>query len=175
MQLINDQLTHMKNICAFLLAATLFTACKPETIGDVPHQETAVVNSLAGTWTLSKVTVTDKGSEIKNSPYLVKDVTSIFPFKDFKLTLNANGGTPSTFTTTKGNAPAVIALPSGNWKVDNAEAPKAIQFINGTDTLKSTIGSYPTNFRNTFSLRVEKREQGKEQVEVIYDYIFTKQ
>ncbi len=165
----------MKNIFAFLLAATLFTACKPETIGDIPHQETAVIPSLAGTWQLSKVTLTDKGSEIKNSPFLTKDVTALFPFTDFKLTFNVNGTTPSTFTTTKGNAPAVIALAGGNWKVDNAEAPKMIEFINGTDTLRSTIGAYPTGFRTTFSLRVEKRDNGSGPVEVIYDYIFTKQ
>lgn len=155
--------------------AAAFTGCRPDDPGAVLKPQAEVVSSLDGNWQLSAVTQTDNEAPLKNSPFVTKDLTDIFPYRDFKLLLKTSNGAPTDFTVTKGNSPAIIPLNNGTWKVDNADLPKNISFINGTDTVKATIGSYPSSFNQSFQLKVEKKDAATGQVKVIYQYKFTKQ
>src|SRR3954467_10616328 len=101
------------------LAGIVLYSCKPESFKDLGTQP-VIASTLVGTWKLTKVTQTDEDAKRKGFSYgpiniLQTDLTNVFPYTDFKLTLNANGNTPTTFTTTPGNSPKVIKLASGNW------------------------------------------------------------
>jgi hypothetical protein len=156
-----------------LLGITLF-ACQP-----LDYKEVGVpvknIAALAGTWKLSKVTQTDEDAARKGFPFTTLDLTSVFPYTDFRLTLNTNGNTPTTFATTPGNAPKVIRLLNGNWTADDPTYPKVLTLVNGTDTSRVTLGSYPTGSNSALKLRQERRDATTGRLLISYNYEFTKQ
>jgi uncharacterized protein DUF5004 len=160
-----------KILLANLIVAFLVLACKPESIKPI-GQRSDYMSKLPGTYKLTRVTQSDVKAVKNNYPYKTLDLTNKFPYSEFELTLNGNGSTPSTFSTKQGNAPAIIRLTSGNWKVDNTEAPKMIFFINGTDSVKIQIGSYNGFNTNQLNLRQVRNLDGKPVIN--YDYEFTK-
>ncbi|RYF83815.1 MAG: DUF5004 domain-containing protein [Chitinophagaceae bacterium] len=98
-----------------LLAGVLVTSCRPENFKEIGTQS-SVVSSLAGTWKLTRVTQTDEDAKSKGFNYgpvniQQMDLTNVFPYTDFKLTLNATGNTPTTFTAVPGNYWIIQAIP----------------------------------------------------------------
>lgn len=138
-----------------LAAAIFFAACTP-----VEHKELGtprnIIESLSGTWKLIKATQVDEDAKKKGFPFKEMDITTLFPYTNFVLTLNVTGGTPATFTTTPGSSPKIIKLASGSWTVDNAESPKDITLTSGAITEKVTLGGYPVGANNTLKLKVER-------------------
>jgi hypothetical protein len=168
----------MKNISKLLmiipLLGIILFACQPADYKEVgvPVQN---VSALAGTWKLSKVTQTDEDAARKGFPFTTLDLTSVFPYSDFKLTLNTNGNTPTTFATTPGSAPKVIRLLTGNWTADDPMYPKVLTLVNGTDTSRVTLGSYPTGSTGALKLRQEKRDATTNRLLISYNFEFIKQ
>jgi hypothetical protein len=161
----------------FLVLA--FYSCRPDNFKDLGTPSN-VTSSLAGTWKLNKVIQTDEDAKNKGFTYTPiniqqLDVTNIFPYTDFKFTLNMNGSTPSTFTTTPGNAPKIIKLTTGNWVIDDPNYPKVISMINGTDTAKITLGSYPMGSSPVLKVTSEKRDASTGKLLISYSYEFIKQ
>jgi len=149
-------------------------ACQPDKYKSI-GLPTTPISSLAGTWKLTKVIQTDEDAARKGFPFQTLDVTNVFPYTDFKLTLNANGTTPTTFATTPGNAPKIIKLASGNWIVDDPSYPKVISLASGTDTSRITLGSYPTLTNPLLKVRLERRDVATNKLLISYSYEFTKQ
>jgi hypothetical protein len=170
--------THMKiklSLIVALMTGMIFASCSPEDFGDVVGPVNNNINNLTGNWRLTKVTQTDLEASLKNSPFVSSDITTEFPYSDFRLAFNSAAGAPTTFTTTPGNSPRVIRLASGNWRVDNVAAPGQVQFINGVDTVKALFGSYPSSFDPTFKLRVDRINTETGKATMRYDYQFVKQ
>ena len=162
-----------------LLAGVLVTSCRPENFKEIGTQS-SVVSSLAGTWKLTRVTQTDEDAKSKGFNYgpvniQQMDLTNVFPYTDFKLTLNANGNTPTTFTAVPGNAPKIIRLTSGNWLLDNPSYPKEITMANATDTAKITLGGYPAGEAPVLKIRTERRDASTGKLLISYSYEFSKQ
>jgi len=170
----------LTNIFFFLLlAGTFLYSCKPESFDDV-KAPSDVAASIAGTWRLTKVIQTDEDAKAKGFTYgsvnvQQMDITSVFPYTDFRLTLNTSGATPSTFTTTPGNAPQIIKLASGNWSFDDPKFPKTIKMTSGTQEETVSIGGYPTAINPTLNLKLERRDAATNKLLVSYSYQFTKQ
>lgn len=162
-------------ICAGLLLN--MAACKPEKFGPIIDEESFLGNipALTGDWVLVSAKQTDEEAGIKNSPYISKDITSDFPYTEFKLKLNSASNAPTDFTTTPGNSPKIIPFASGKWEVDNIAAPSQVHFIQGTDTLKAKFGSYPSAFSPNFKLKVDRVNAESGKVTMTYEYEFTKQ
>jgi hypothetical protein len=157
-----------------MLAVTLALAsCKPESIKDYEPVELGSVKTIAGVWTGSSVTQIDNDAVRKNFPYKTMDVTGLLEFNKVKLTLQQNNGQPAGFTIDHGTAPPIFKLTSGTWKVDNTEKVGTVSLINGTDTVKMTMGSYNLFASNKMLLRqAKKNELG---VDVItYEFYFSK-
>ncbi len=167
----------MKRILTITAVASLLAlaSCRPEKFGDIVGTSVSNITNLTGSWKLVKATQTDMEAPIKNSPFVTRDITTDFPFADFRLTLNSTGTASTTFATTPGNSPRIIRLATGNWRVDNADAPRNIQFINGTDTVRALVGSYPTSFRSDFSVRIDRVNTETGKTTMRYDYVFAKQ
>ena len=162
-----------------VLAGAWLTACRPESFKEV-GTPAAAVSSLVGTWKLSKVIQTDEDAKSKGFTYgqiniQQMDITNVFPYSDFKLTLNANGSTPTTFTAVPGNAPKIIKLTSGNWLLDDPAYPKVITMANATDTARITLGSYPAGEAPVLKVRQERRDASTGKLLISYSYEFTKQ
>ncbi len=161
----------LKLYTIIILLACL-NACKPEEFGPIGEPR-VVLENLAGTWTISKVTQIDNDAVKKGFPYTSMDITNVYPYKEFKLTFNLNEkGEPSTFSTTPGNAPKIISLASGNWTADNLLAPKILTFKSGTSTSTIEMGSYNSFNNNMLMLRVIRMLNGK--AVVTYEYEFSK-
>jgi hypothetical protein len=160
-----------KIILLNLLVSMLLFGCRPDNFKPVGEANNYMA-LIPGTYKLTSVVQSDVKALKNNYPYKSLDVTSLFPYADFEITLNSNGSAPGAFTTKKGNSPDVIRLASGNWSVDNMEAPKTMYFVNGTDSVKIEIANY-TGFRNNkLNLRLVKYLDGKAVTN--YDYEFTK-
>ncbi len=164
----------MKRILYTMLAFTVagLFSCKREdfkTVGDAAAFKT---ESMAGTWTASRVLQTDEDAIRKNFPYKNLDVTTDFGFNQTKLTLNVNGSTPSTFSVAYGTAPKLFKHTAGNWAVDNLSKPTKLYLINGTDSVKININNYTSLANNQLSVKMLRNGFGKSQVG--YDYLFTK-
>lgn len=170
----------MKNIvikfCLFIGLAVTILGCQPdkfEAIGtsvDVP-------GSFAGSWKLTKALQVDEDVKRKGSSFIFNtiDLTTLFPYTDFILTLNAsNTGSPTNFTANAGNSPAIIGLTSGNWSVDDGKAPKVIIFKNGAATEQVILGAYPIGGNNKLTFRIERKDAAGK-VMISYTYEFTKQ
>jgi Domain of unknown function (DUF5004) len=164
----------LKKTLLFFAVAMLFAACTP-----AEHKEIGaprnVLASLAGTWKLTKATQVDEDASKKGFPYKELDITALFPYTNFVLTLNLTGGVPGTFTTTPGSSPKIIKLTSGNWAVDNTEYPKDITLTSGAITEKVTLGGYPVGASNTLKLKVERKDAATGKLLISYSYEFAKQ
>jgi hypothetical protein len=168
----------MKRILQILMLAPVLAlvlhACRPldyKSVG-LPKEN---INTLFGTWKLTKVTQTDEESARKGFPFQTLDLTSTFQYTDFKLTFNGNGSTATTFATTPGNSPKIIKLASGNWTVDDPSNPKVITLANATDTSRITLGSYPIGITPVLKVKLEKRDPATGKLFISYSYEFTKQ
>lgn len=164
----------LKKSLLVLTAAVFFAACTPEAHKEIGEQRN-VLASLEGTWKLTKATQVDESAKAKGFPFKEIDITNIFPYTDFKLTLNLNVGAPGTFTTTPGASPKIIKLTSGSWAVDDAQQPKNITLSSGAITEVTTLGGYPVAASNTLKLKVERKEAATGKVVVSYSYEFAKQ
>ncbi|MFP5040750.1 DUF5004 domain-containing protein [Parasediminibacterium sp. JCM 36343] len=171
----------MKKVSLLIMACTLLFACQPEKYKSVGTPIDPVA-TLAGTWSLSKVTQTDENA--KNNGYSydpinvqTADLTTAFPFTDFKLTLNLASGVPSTFTTVPGKSPKVIKLTSGTWTVDNAKTPQIVTLVSGKDTATVTLGSLPLSATPILKLAATKSDYSttKPKLLISYSYEFSKQ
>lgn len=168
----------MNTIKIFFLIAfcTLVSIrCKREEFTSVPVSADPLA-SLLGSWTIKNVTQKDEGAEIKNSPYVTMNLTSLFPYTQYKLTLT--GGTTATtgtYTAVPGSAPQIIRFNTGTWQVDDPKNPKKITFINGTDKMEMQIGSYPTSLNKGFKLKQTKIDVVTNKPAVSYEYEFVKQ
>lgn len=157
-----------------LSVSLLLTACQPDAHKELSEPRN-VLESLGGTWKLIKATQTDEAAKAKGFPFKELDLTTIFPYTDFRLTLNLNNGVPGTFTTTPGASPKIIKLTSGNWTVDNTQYPKNITLTNGPLNEITMLGGYPVGASNTLKLKVERKEAATGKVVVSYSYEFAKQ
>ena len=157
-----------------LSVSLLLTACQPDAHKELEAPKN-ILESLQGTWKLTKATQVDEAAKAKGFPFKELDLTTLFPYTDFKLTLNLNAGAPGTFATVPGASPKIIKLTSGNWTVDNAEYPKNITLTSGSTTEVTTLGGYPVGASNTLKLKVEKKEAASGKVVVSYSYEFAKQ
>ena len=156
------------------ITALVLPACSPEEYDALPESGN-VITSLTGNWTLKSVVQKDESAEIKNSPFVTQDLTSIFPYTQYKLTLQGASGATGTYTAVPGTSPKIIRSNTGKWEVDDAKNPKIISFINGTDTTKMQIGSYPRSFNASFKLRQTKIDLATGKAALTYDYEFVKQ
>lgn len=157
-----------------LSVSILFTACQPAEHKELDAPRN-ILNSLEGTWKLIKATQVDEAAKAKGFPFKEIDLTTLFPYTDFKLTLNLNAGAPGTFTTVPGASPKLIKLTSGNWSVDNLNNPKNITLTSGAATEVTTLGGYPVGASNTLKLAVVKKEAATGKVVITYSYEFAKQ
>jgi hypothetical protein len=66
-------------------------------------------------------------------------------------------------------------LASGNWTTDDPKYPKVLTLVNGTDTSRVTLGSYPTGSTGALKLRQEKRDATTNRLLISYNFEFTKQ
>lgn len=170
----------MKNMLlkiSFLLLVTVsLVACQPDKIEAIGEPR-SIVSSFVGSWKLSKAVQVDEDVKRKGSSFIFNtlDLTSLFPYTDFTLTLNAdNTGSPTTFTANAGSSPAIIGLTNGNWSVDDGKAPKSIIFKNGANTEGVTLGAYPIGGNNKLTFRIERKDAAGK-VMISYTYEFTKQ
>jgi hypothetical protein len=158
------------------LAAILLAACSP-----AEHKELGaprnIMASLTGTWKLIKATQVDEPSAAKGFPFKEMDITTLFPYTDFRLTFNS--GSPGTFTTTAGGSPKIIKLTSGSWAVDNPEYPQKITLTSGSTTEVITLGAYPVGAMTTLKLKVQRYEAvtppAIAKLLITYTYEFAKQ
>ncbi|HEX6335304.1 MAG TPA: DUF5004 domain-containing protein [Flavisolibacter sp.] len=153
------------------IIVVLAAGCKPELKGELgtPNNNIAALN---GEWKLAKVLQTDVDAQRKGFPYSTMDLTTIFPYSDFKMTFNVAN---KTFTTVPGNSPKIIRLTSGNWTADNESAPKNLTLVNGSDTARIVLGSYPNAVNPRLKLKVERKDAATGKVLITYDYEFVKQ
>jgi hypothetical protein len=170
----------MKNIVlkiTFLLLVTAaFTGCQPDKIEAIGAPRD-IPSSFVGAWKLTKAVQVDEDVKRKGNSFIFNtlDLTTLFPYTDFTLTLNAsNTGSPTNFTANAGNSPAIIGLTSGNWSVDDGKAPKVIIFKNGATTEEVTLGAYPIGGNNKLTFRIERKDAAGK-VMISYTYEFTKQ
>lgn len=165
----------MKKYFKFLslpLLAIIFNSCQPKDYKEI-GQPISTLSSLQGTWKLAKVTQTDEVAAKKGFPYITTDLTTAFPYTDFKFTLNTDGNSPTTFSTTPGNSPKIIRLSSGKWMVDDPSYPKVLTLINGIDTANVTLGGYPSGISPSLKIKLEKNDAatGKLILSYIYEFI----
>jgi len=163
-------------ILLILLAAIItLNACRPDKFEDTGAVRN-VKTSFGGTWKLSKVTQKDEDAAQKGFPYSTLDLTTLFPYTDYSITLNVtNSGQTTTFTTTPGNSPAVIAVANGDWSAGPTQYPTYLAFKQGSATDTLTLGSYPAGGRNVLQLKKERRDASTGKLLVSYTYEFTKQ
>jgi hypothetical protein len=156
------------------LAGFLTIGCKREEFDNVPPSGD-VLTSLAGSWTLKRVIQKDETAEIKNSPFVTLDLTSLFPYTEYKLTLTSTGSATGDYTAVPGASPKIIRSNTGKWIVDDVKNPKFVSFVDGADTTKMEIGSYPTSFNSSFKLKQTKVDVATGQPAISYNYEFSKQ
>lgn len=154
--------------------------CTREEFNAVPASGD-VLTSLNGSWKIRNVIQTDEAASGKSSPYISMNITSLFPYTEYKLTLNGTAGAVTgTFTAVPGNAPPVIPFNTGNWEVDNPKNPQVITFTNGSQEVEMKIGSYPSSFNPAFKLTQTKLDMAVAPPDppapaITYEYEFVKQ
>jgi hypothetical protein len=163
-----------KILSVALVLTIMLAACQPEDFNEIGDKRDIPV-SLGGTWKLSKVTQKDEDAARKGFPYSELDLTTVFPYTDFTLTLNTNGVSPSNFTANAGNSPEIIGLDAGTWSVDNGENPTAILFKSGSITEQVTLGAYPVGGNTKLKFKIDKKDAGSDKLLISYTYEFTKQ
>jgi hypothetical protein len=135
---------------------------------------------VAGTWTVSKVVQRDLLAE--NPLYQTLEVTEIFDFDQYKLTINADG---SFSVSNTGDAPDFI-ITAGTWSLDDPKFPTAIILSNdGSESSRLDFGSLNSLTENnqlqvnyTRTVLIPKEETGTEtDVErqtVAYEYTLSR-
>lgn len=165
----------IKQLILFTTVATLLlTGCKREEFENVPPSGD-VLSSLSGSWTLKSVIQKDETAEVKNSPFVTLNLTPLFPYTQYKLTLTSTGSATGDYTAVPGASPRIIRSNTGKWIVDDIKNPKMVSFVNGTDTTKMEIGSYPTSFNSSFKLKQTKIDVATGKPAISYNYEFAKQ
>lgn len=157
-----------------VLGAVFLGACKPDALKDL-GMERDLLNSLNGSWKLVKATQVDEDAAKKGFPYQQLDITNLFPYTNFVLSLNVAAGAPTTFTTNPGASPKIIKLTTGTWAVDNLKYPKNLYLRNGAATDTVSLGGYPVGAATMLKLRKEKRDFTTGKLLISYTYEFTKQ
>ena len=157
-----------------VLATIVSVSCKPDRIEDMGGKRD-FLQSINGTWKLTKATQVDEDAAKKGFPYQQLDITNLFPYTNFVLTLNVASGAPTTFTTNPGTSPKIIKLAGGSWTVDNVTTPKNIYLVNGAATDTITLGGYPVGAATTLKLSKEKRDKTTGKLLISYSYEFAKQ
>ncbi|MEP7256552.1 MAG: DUF5004 domain-containing protein [Ferruginibacter sp.] len=166
---------HINKIAIVMMLATIvFVSCKPDSIEDMGGKRD-LLQSINGTWKLTKATQVDEDASKKGFPYQQLDITSLFPYTSFSLTLNVTSGAPTTFTTNPGTSPKIVKLSSGNWTVDNVTNPKNLYLVNGAATDTITLGGYPVGASTSLKLIKEKRDKTTGKLLISYSYEFAKQ
>jgi hypothetical protein len=159
-------------LMAFLGVTALVWSCRPDEpapIGDPVNK----IETLNGTWSLSKVVQVDNDAVKKGFPNQRLDITDLYSYQDFKLTfqLDANGN-PGAFSTTPGNAPEIITVASGTWSVDDPAAPVVVTLQNGSNQAALEFTTYNGLLNNKLSLKLVRRDG--EKALVSYEYEFEK-
>ena len=161
----------IKYITVLLLALSIFSACKPDELTPIGDPRN-VVKQVAGTYTLTKVVQTDNDAVKKGFPYKTMDITKFYTGLKATFSVSAEGA-PSTFTfTPAAGSNSIVTLASGNWSVDNADAPKVISLKNGTVTETIQLGAYTALDNNKLLLKIV-RTSGANTL-ITYDYEFAK-
>ncbi len=165
-----------KNIL-YLLALIWTTSCSPEEFPEIGEPADRV-SQLAGTWRVLSVIQRDDDAIRKGFPSNVReqDITNIFPYTDFNLTLEISGDAPANFTVVQGNSPNLIGgFTSGTWALDNNTLPGMITFTEGSSSYDIEIGSF-ANIESTLILTVQRTllKSGVSESFITYEYIFTK-
>ncbi len=157
-----------------LFVSIAFIACQPEAYKEIGEPANNI-SAITGNWQLAKVVQVDKDAENKGFPFKEADLTTLFPYTEFRLTLNSANGSPTTFTTTPGNSPRIITLTSGTWSVDDVKAPKVITLTSGSTTQRITLGAYPNTVSNRLKVSLERRSLADDKLLIGYSYEFVKQ
>ena len=150
----------IKNIVTVLLLVSTFAACRPE-IPEFQYLETKSLENLSGQWKGMTVIQRDNEAERKKFPYQSMDITSFVKFSDFKLTLNTNGGSPSTFTIDNGTSMSLFKMASGTWQVNNVKQVSEIRLINGSDTAVLNLSPFSNLKENKATFNYAKKLAGK--------------
>ena len=160
-----------------LIGSALIAGCQPEEIQPL-GEPLNVLQNIKGTWQLTKVEQVDEYAKSKSFPYTTLDITNLYSYKDLKITFNADANNaPSNYTIVYGNSPKIIKQASGNWSVDNPEAPQILTFGSGTTAEKVQIGNYNTLYNNQLLLSVKRYQvssTGAKSLVLSNNYYFTK-
>ncbi|RZM00514.1 MAG: DUF5004 domain-containing protein [Pedobacter sp.] len=157
---------------SLITVALLVTGCQPDAFKDAGAPRD-VKSSIIGTWKLTKATQVDEESARKGFPYRELDITTIYPYTDFVLKLDA--GEPGNFTTTPGASPRIIRFATGTWTLNDPEFPSALLLKNGTTTDTATLGGYPVGAATTLKIKLRKKEAATGKLLISYTYEFAKQ
>jgi hypothetical protein len=161
-----------KAVSIALAAMIALSACHPDNAKEYVPVSTGSVKSVAGIWKGTTVLQRDNDAERKSFPYKAQDITNVLEFNKVKLTLQENAGQPTTFSIDHGGAPQIFKITSGTWKVDNTDKVGLVSLINGTDTIKLTLGSYNQLANNKMKLTQSRTLLGKDVI--TYEFNFSK-
>ena len=157
-----------------IIASIVLVSCKPNSLEDLGVKRN-FLESVNGTWKLTKATQVDEDAAKKGFPYQMVDITNLFPYNTFSLTLNVSAGAPTTFSSVAGTSPKIIKVNTGNWAVDNVNYPKNIYLSNGAATDTITLGGYPVGAATTLKIKKEKKDAVTGKLLISYSYEFAKQ
>lgn len=161
----------MRNKILVIGTLVALAACRPEKIKPFEKGDSGSVNSIAGVWKGSTAIQRDNDAERKNFPFKSQDITSALGFTQYKLTLNATNGQPSTFTIDYGTGVPFFKFTSGNWSVDNSEKVGKIKLYNGLDTAQFVLGAYNLIGQDKLLLKRSKQLLGKDAVTYEFNFI----
>jgi hypothetical protein len=167
---------NIKNI-PYLFALIWIMSCSPDEFPEIGTPADRV-SQLRGTWQISSVIQRDDDAIRKGFPSNVReqDITNVFPYTDFSITLEISGGVPTEFTIIQGGSPNIIGgLNSGTWALDDNELPSTITLTEGSAAYNIEIGSF-ADIKNTLLLKVQRKllKSGVPESFITYEYIFTK-
>ncbi len=161
----------------FLSLIIILASCKPNEIKDIGEAR-QVIKSMAGTWSLTTVQQVDEFAKAQLFPYKTLDLTNLYAYKDMKITFNINeSNQPTTFSIVYGNSPKFIKVLSGNWTVNNLDAPSKITFTSGASTDEISIGNYANFDLNQLQLVVKRYQvdsKGNSKLVLSNNYYFKK-
>ncbi len=125
----------MKKIITLLLI-TILLGCEEE----IKVNKSLLTDNpidISGSWTIESVFQNEM------------DITLNYDFSSFRLDLNYNGETPSTYAiTSDGSVPFATVVEDGSWAFDNLLYPLNIHFIQG-DTMTVELGEALYSTGNT--------------------------
>lgn len=168
-------LINFRHTILFLGLAIFSTGCIEE-FGGV-GEPTDKMAALSGTWQLESVIQVDEDAVRKGFPEYVQqmDITNLFNYTDLTLVLEVENNLPGSYMIERGNAPAIVELSSGQWELDNAQAPSAITFgENEVLEFENYLG-LQEGILNLKLTRYQTNGKGEKQAFVSYRYQFVKQ